>query len=240
MNILSHGTCRDDVPSDISLPWRMHTTLSRSPSSSLPSQNASMSLWRSNGKSLTIHPSFPQSFLSPPQKKIVEKKKPHNIQKQSKTTISHKSHTKPPSATTPKSHPKPPFVLVLRLQWLDANVLDQLLEVPSMTPNGLMDEAKWGHLASGSRFHEIAACWNWMLVGRMNKCPLFEGTFCALETTRENGSLWHWRLWVSTWSVSVKSPLYNCSFEGNTGICKTTCHAINCCCSNKTHLARSP
>ena len=225
MNILSHGTCRDDVPGG--------------DFSSLPSQNASMSLWKSNGKSLTIHPSFPQSFLYHyPQKKC--QKKTHNIQKESKTTISHKSHTKPPSAPTPKNYPKPPFVLVLRLQWLDANVLDQLLEVPSMTQNGLMDEAKWGHLASGWRFHEIAACWNWMLVLRMNKCPLFEGTFCALETTRENGSLWHWRLWVSTWSVSVKSPLYNCSFEGNTGICKTTCHAINCCCSSKTHLARSP
>lgn len=93
MNILSHGTCRDDVPGG--------------DFSSLPSRNASMSLWKSNGKSLTFHPSFPQSFLYHPPKKM--SKKTHNIQKQSKTTISHKSHTKPPSATTPKKPSKTTF-----------------------------------------------------------------------------------------------------------------------------------
>ena len=65
--------------------------------SSLPSQNASMSLWKSNGKSLTFHPSFPQSFLYHHPKKNVKKNSQHSKtiqnhyqpQKSHKTTISH-------------------------------------------------------------------------------------------------------------------------------------------------------
>lgn len=58
----------------------------------------------------SYNPSIIPTILSlPPPQKNVKKKKPRDIQKQSKTTISHKSCTGPPSATTPKKPSKITF-----------------------------------------------------------------------------------------------------------------------------------
>ncbi len=142
-HIVSHGTFWGDVPFQnaryASFLGAMHTTLYTSASSLLPLHSASKS---------SLHPSFPPSFLYHLKKHVKQKNSCHSKaiqnhyqpQKSHRTTISH----------NPKNHPKPPFVLVLRLQWLDANVLDQLLEVPEgcyqmgwwMRPNEV-EEISW-------------------------------------------------------------------------------------------------
>jgi len=89
----------------------------------------------------SIHHSHNPFSTTPPKKNVKTKKLTtfkNNPKPLAATKVTQNHHQPQPQ----KNHPKPPFVLVLRLQWLDANVLDQLLEVPSMTPNGLMDEAK--------------------------------------------------------------------------------------------------
>ena len=110
----------------------------------------------------SYNPSIIPTILSlpPPQKN--EKKKiatfKNNPKPLSATKVAQDHHQPQPQ----KNHPKSPFVLVLRLQWLDANVLDQLLEVPSMTPK---DEAKWGHLASSSeKINEVEISWDCFLL----------------------------------------------------------------------------